>query len=110
MDIRMKFGEEVAIVVKWKYLHVIYGLLSFIKQFVDESNRDFFRIFNSVESELRKKIVREAEAERFKLCVRCCREIDTKTTRFKHTSFDSGYETFQHIECPPTNTSAGYER
>lgn len=109
VDIKMKFREEVVITIQWKYLHVIYALLSLIKQFVTQDNRDFYRIFNSVESELRKKIVREAEADRFKLCHRCCKEIDTKKDRFQHTQF-SDYEMYQHQECPPINQGKGYEK
>lgn len=109
MNIFMKYKESVTIEVSWKYLHVIYALLALIKQFTAKDNTNFFRIYSVVEADLRKKIIQEAEAKSFQLCERCFKEIDTRTERYHHQVFESGYEQYWHIECPPINKGKGYE-
>jgi len=106
----MKYGQYVQLEIKWEYLHVIYAVLSLIKQFVPSTNTDFQKIFHAVEGALKKKIIFEQEAKRFHLCSKCYKEIDTAKDEYKHTQFESGYEIWQHAVCPAVNHGKGYEQ
>jgi len=109
MNVCLKYGTGVTIEIKWEHLHVMYAVLALIKQFAPESNTQFYAIYHAVEGALRKKVILEAEAKRFKLCSKCCREIDTEKDKYHHTQFESGYEIWTHQDCPPTNQGKGYQ-
>jgi len=101
-------GTKVTLEIEWKYLHVIYAVLSLVKQFVPSSNKQFYAIFYAVQEDLKAKVMLEAEAKRFHLCAKCFKEIDTEKDKYHHTQFESGYEVYSHQECPPTNMGKGY--
>lgn len=109
MNLYLKKGHFLQLQIDWKYLHVMYAVLSLIKQFVGSDNKEFYRIYNEVEASLRNKIKMETEAKRFHFCCKCFKEIDVDKDEFKHTQFESGYEIYQHNTCPPINKGEGYE-
>lgn len=110
MNLFLKKGYFLQLQIDWKYLHVMYAVLSLIKQSVSGTNKDFDTIYNEVEASLRNKIKMETEAKRFHLCCKCFKEIDVDKDEFKHTQFESGYEIYQHKVCPSPNTNKGYEQ
>lgn len=99
MKLNLMKGKCLQLELDWEYLHVIFALLSLIKQYTASGNKEFEEIFFYVESELRKKVKMEAEAERYRICYKCGREIDTKKSIFKREQYESGFETYQ---CSPT--------
>lgn len=108
MNINLTRGTKVVIEIEWAFLHVIYAVLSLIKQFVPSSNTNFYTIFRVVESDLKERVRLTAEANRIHLCERCLKEIDTTKDEYERRVFESGYEQYIHTSCPATNTKGGY--
>lgn len=109
MKYEIKWGESFKFEIGWQYLHIIYGVMSFLANFIPK-NDEFHKYFKQVEYALKRKIMFEEEAKRFHLCERCFKEIDTKTDKFEHRIFESGYEQYWHQECPAVNKGKGYEQ
>jgi hypothetical protein len=108
MKYEIKWGEYLKVEIPWQHLHIVYGLMSFLSNFIPK-NDQFHHYFKRVEHELRKKIIFQEEAKRFRMCERCFKEIDTSKDKFEHRVFESGYEQFFHQECPAINKGKGYE-
>ncbi len=109
MNLYLKKGYFLQIQIDWKFLHVMYAVLSLIKQNISGENKEFAIIYFEVETALREKIKREKEAERFHLCAKCFKEIDTEKDKYHHTVFESGYEIYSHQVCPAVNKGKGYD-
>lgn len=83
-------------------LHIILAVLSYLlKNWVPSDAHAFNAVYRRVESDFRHKLEKDEMARRYKLCIKCCREIDTDTDKYTHHQFDSGFETYQHQACPP---------
>lgn len=108
MKYEIKWGEYVKIELPWNLLHLIYGVMSFLSNFVPRGDQ-FHQYHKQVELALKKKIIFEEEAKRFHICERCFKEIDLRNDKFEHRVFESGYEQYWHQECPAINKGKGYE-
>lgn len=107
MKYEIKWGEYFKIEIDWKFLHIIYGMMNFLANFIPR-NDDFHKYFKQVEHALKKKIMFQEEAKRFHICQKCWKEIDITKDKFQHTVFESGYEMYFHQECPAVNQGKGY--
>ncbi len=95
-------------------LMVAYSMLSKVMDTIggqtpQDDNR-LHAILADMEMEIKKRVMAQKKAERFHLCMKCCKEIDTEKDKYVHHQFDSGYETYQHQVCPPINQGEGYAR
>ena len=108
MKYEIKWGEYIKLEIPWNLLHIIYGVMSFLANFIPRHD-DFHKYHKQVEHALKKKIMFEEEAKRFHVCERCFKEIDTRVEKFEHRVFESGYEQFYHQVCPIVNKGEGYE-
>lgn len=108
MKYEIEWGKSFKFEIGWQHLHIIYGVMAFLANFIPKDD-DFHKYLKQVESALRKKIIFQEEAKRFHICQKCWKEIDTQKDKFQHNVFESGYEIYQHTECPAVNTNKGYE-
>lgn len=110
MKYELKWGVSLKLEIPWGMLHIIYGVMSFLANFIP--SHDQFHVYRKhVEAALRKKILFEEEAKRFHVCERCWKEIDMRKDfeNFEVEKFESGYERYIHKQCPAVNHGKGYE-
>ncbi len=109
MKYEIEFGKSFRMELDWKHLHIIYAVMVLIAKFTPQDD-EFHKYVKQVEQILKRKIMFEEEAKKFRLCAKCFKEIDITKDKYKHTMFESGYEVWQHDLCPSINTNKGYEQ
>lgn len=112
MKIAYVKGKSTTIVLSDAELGVALNfVLGVIENYGGKTQRDLLQLVAikaDMEYEMAVRAKRKADAERYHLCCKCFKEVDTRKDEFHHSVFPTGDSIWFHTECPPVNEGEGY--